>query len=77
MPQRVLGLLVQLKGNHLTCSMAAPLPGPLGGQLAGAEGRGVPDGLSPVLGWCGAGVLSTGVVAFQPPVTQGERKQGA
>lgn len=46
--------------------MTAPLPGPLGGQLAGAEGRSVPDGLSPVLRWCGAAVLSTGAVALQP-----------
>lgn len=57
--------------------MAAPLPGPLGGQLAGAKGRSVPDGLAPVLGWRGAGVLSTGAVALQPPVTQGGRKRGA
>lgn len=57
--------------------MAAPLPGPLGGQLAGAKGRSVPDGLALVLGWRGAGVLSTGAVALQPPVTQGGRKRGA
>lgn len=75
MPQKVLGLLVQLKGNQLTCLMAAPLPGPLGGQLAGAQGRGVPDGLSPVLGWRGAAVLSTGAVPFQPPGTWGEGRE--
>lgn len=55
--------------------MAAPLPGPLGGQLAGAQGRAVPDGLAPLLGWRGARVLSTGTVPFQPPGTQGGREE--
>lgn len=47
--------------------MAASLPGPLGGQLAGAEGRGVSDGLPPVLRGRGARVLCAGAIAFQPP----------
>lgn len=46
--------------------MAASLPGPLGGQLAGAEGRGVPDGLPPVLRRRGARVLRAGAIGFQP-----------
>lgn len=47
--------------------MAASLPGPLGGQLAGAEGRGVPDRLPPVLRRRGARVLRAGAIGFQPP----------
>jgi len=57
--------------------MAASLLGPLGGQLAGAEGRGVSDGLPPVLRGRRAGLLGAGTVALQPPGTRGERRPGA
>lgn len=63
--------------SPLTCLMAASLPGPLGGQLAGAQGRGVSDGLPPVLRGRGARVLRAGAVALQPPGTRGGRTQGA
>lgn len=53
--------------------MAASLPGPLGGELAGAERRGVPDGLSPVLRRRGAGFVGAGAIALQPPGTWGGR----
>lgn len=56
--------------------MAASLLGPLGGELAGAEGRGVSDGLPPVLRGCRAGLLSTCAIALQPPGTQGEGRPG-
>lgn len=63
--------------SPLTCLMTASLPGPLGGQLAGAQGRGVSDGLPPVLRGRGARVLRAGTVALQPPGTRGGRTQGA
>lgn len=58
--------------NCLTCLMAASLLGPLGGELTGAEGRGVSDGLPPVLRGRGAGILGAGAIALQPPGTRGE-----
>lgn len=61
--------------NHLTCLMAASLLGPLGGELAGAEGWGVSDGLSPVLCGRGAGIVGAGAIALQPPGTRGGRRQ--
>lgn len=64
-------------GSPLTCLMTASFPGPLGGQLAGAQGRGVSDGLPPVLRGRGARVLRAGAVALQPPGTRGGRTQGA
>lgn len=63
--------------NRLTCLMAASLLGPLGGELAGAEGRGVSDGLPPVLRGRRAGLIGTGAIALQPPGTRGERRWGA
>lgn len=57
--------------------MAASLLGPLGGELAGAEGRGVSDGLPPVLRGRRAGLIGTGAIALQPPGTRGERRWGA
>ena len=57
--------------------MAASLLGPLGGELAGAEGWGVSDGLPPVLRGRRAGLIGASAIALQPPATWGGGRPGA